>query len=599
MKELFNDIYKMIICNFKTLLKFEIFKIFSGLMIVAISTNGLNIAVKLTKLSYFASNIEKVLLNSLTIIVILIIVFFFAVAALTGVTTLIAIFYKSYTNEKIGLINSIKTVFDKYKNTFKDKNSFASFILLFLFIFLNMSFVLNFVISTKIPRFIMHYISSNYMLYLLNLLIYFILLKLLFIFLFPLHYMVNEDNYPKKSMSDSKKTIHTTKFEIIIKTILFKIIICIFYIIFLFLCILIFYVFSAILTKLFNTKSIYIMLVCFLELVILLIFSIISNGISCALIRRMFYKYKKNNNVEKVHIECKKNKHDKNYINILKHGIFVFIVLNGVIFAHCILHNNFLDKKIEITAHRGASSSYPENTMSAFKGAVEFGADWIELDVQLTKDDKIVVSHDTNLIRVAGVNKNIIDMTYDEIKEIDVGSFFSEKFKGEKIPLLSDVIEFAIENNIRLNIELKPTGKEIEFEKKVIDLINQYSFKDKCVIASQIYTVLENSKKYDKTIKTVYVINDTIENINDVKYSDDISMESNYINIEQVKKIHASNKKIYAWTVNTKKKISQMVLLNVDNIITDDVKLTEKIVNKDDCLISKVLYEILELFMKN
>ena len=589
MKELFNDIYKMIICNFKTLLKFEIFKIFSGLMIAAISTNGLNIAVKLTKLSYFASNIEKVLLNSLAIIVILIIVFFFAVAALTVVTTLITIFYKSYTNEKIGLINSIKIVFDKYKNTFKNKNSYVPFILLFLFIFLNMSFVMNFAISTKIPIFIMHYISSNYMLYLLNLLIYFILFKLLFIFLFPLHYMVNEDNYPKKSISDSKKTIHTTKFEIIIKTILFKIIICIFYIIFLFLCILIFCVFSAILTKLFNTKSIYIMLVCFLELVILLIFSIISNGISCALIRRMFCKYKK-------------NKHDKNYINILKHGIFVFIVLNGVIFAHCLLHNNlniYLDKKIEITAHRGASSSYPENTMSAFKGAVEFGADWIELDVQLTKDDKIVVSHDTNLIRIAGVNKNIIDMTYDEIKEIDVGSFFSEEFKGEKIPLLSDVIEFAIENNIRLNIELKPTGKEIEFEKKVIDLINQYNFKDRCVIASQIYTVLENSKKYDNTIKTVYVINDTIENINDVKYSDDISMESNHINIEQVKKIHASNKKIYAWTVNTKKEISQMVLLNVDNIITDDVKLAEKIVNKDDCLISKVLYEILELFMKN
>ena len=144
----------MIICNFKTLLKFEIlYKIFSGLIVTTISTNGLNIAVKLIKLSYFANNIEKVLLNSLAIIVLLVIVFFFAVAALTGVTTLITIFYKSYTNEKIGLINSIKIVFDKYKNTFKDKNSFVSFILLFLFIFLNMSFVSNYVISAKIPRF--------------------------------------------------------------------------------------------------------------------------------------------------------------------------------------------------------------------------------------------------------------------------------------------------------------------------------------------------------------------------------------------------------------------------------------------------------------
>ena len=215
--------------------------------------------------------------------------------------------------------------------------------------------------------------------------------------------------------------------------------------------------------------------------------------------------------------------------------------------------------------------------MSAFIGAKEKGADWIELDIQQTKDKQIVVSHDTNLKRVTGVDKNIIDMTYEEIYELDAGSFFDEKFKGEHIPLLTDVLEYASWNNIRLNIELKPTGQEVDFEKDVVDLINKYHFSEKCVLTSQVYDVLKNIKEYDSNIKTVYVMSFAKGDILQLDYADAYSIEASSINKKLVKNIHNAGKEVYAWTVNKDTSILKMIDMNVDNIITDNIELGKEV----------------------
>ena len=249
-------------------------------------------------------------------------------------------------------------------------------------------------------------------------------------------------------------------------------------------------------------------------------------------------------------------------------------------------------KKMEITAHRGASAKYPENTMAAFKGAFELRADWIELDVQQTKDRKIVVSHDTNLKRVTGVNKNIIEMTYDEIKNLDAGSFFDVKFKDERIPLLEDVLKYVIDKPIRLNIELKPTGEEVEFEKEVIDLINKYNYKERCVLTSQVHDVLKNIKEYDSSIKTVYVMSLALGDITKIEYADAFSVEASSVNKNLVKKVHNKGKEIYAWTVNKETSIQHMIDMNVDNIITDNIELGKELVNSNNY--SYLIQELIE-----
>ena len=96
--------------------------------------------------------------------------------------------------------------------------------------------------------------------------------------------------------------------------------------------------------------------------------------------------------------------------------------------------------------------------MRAFEGAREMGADWIELDVQQSRDGQIIVMHDTNFRRTAGVDANTWELTYEEILELDVGSFFDAAYAGEKVPLLSEAAQFAKENGIKLNKEAV-TGK--------------------------------------------------------------------------------------------------------------------------------------------
>lgn len=360
--------------------------------------------------------------------------------------------------------------------------------------------------------------------------------------------------------------------------------------------------------KLFNKiiiiESIFITIVWVYIIICLIISSIISNAISFATISALFYKHKIEKKEKVNHINNKQIIKDKSHSKIFKYIIVIIttlILFCGSLFTYQIITgktnlNIKYIRKMEITAHRGASVKYPENTMAAFKGAKQLGADWIELDIQQTKDKQIVVSHDTNLKRITGVDKDIIDMNYSEIKDLDAGSFFDEKFKGEKIPLLSEILEYAKENNIRLNIELKPTGKEIEFEKQVVELIKKYNFENRCVITSQIYNVLENIKKVDKNIKTVYVMSIAIGNITDAKYADAFSVEASNINEELVNNVHNNGKELYAWTVNTEESINYMIEMNVDNIITDNIELGKKLVERSQSsdLISEFIKKIYE-----
>ena len=241
---------------------------------------------------------------------------------------------------------------------------------------------------------------------------------------------------------------------------------------------------------------------------------------------------------------------------------------------------NLNNKKIEITAHRGASMYYPENTMSAFVAAKDLKADWIELDIQQTTDKEIVVFHDVNLFGITDVNKEIINMTYDEVSKIDVGKYKGSKFIGEKIPRLEDVIRFAKDNNVKLNIEFKLVNKKIDYEKDVMDLLKKYDYTKNSVIASASLEVLKNIKSIDKDMKTVYIMYYLEGSVPDIEYVDAYSIYEASVNERVVNEIHDKGKEIYVWTLNTKASINKMINLGIDNIITDDVKLAKNILSE-------------------
>ena len=109
----------------------------------------------------------------------------------------------------------------------------------------------------------------------------------------------------------------------------------------------------------------------------------------------------------------------------------------------------------KVIAHRGASADAPENTMRAFEQAMLFGADGIELDVQLTRDGELVVIHDETLDRTTTGRGSVYSYTFAELRTLDAGSWFARSTKPERIPHLQEVFDLLAGTDILLNVELK------------------------------------------------------------------------------------------------------------------------------------------------
>ena len=167
-------------------------------------------------------------------------------------------------------------------------------------------------------------------------------------------------------------------------------------------------------------------------------------------------------------------------------------------------------KPFLVIAHRGDSIRAPENTLPAFQRAIDVGADMIELDVQLTSDDVPVVFHDATLEKHSNGFGVLFDFPVEKIRSLDAGSWFSNAFAGEKIPLLTEVLELA-KNRILLNIEIKPesvtdnAGKGIEY--RVCEMVQLYGMQEQVLISSFDYRVLERVENINPKIKTGLLYN--------------------------------------------------------------------------------------------
>lgn len=224
--------------------------------------------------------------------------------------------------------------------------------------------------------------------------------------------------------------------------------------------------------------------------------------------------------------------------------------------------------EIQITAHRGSSKTAPENTMAAIEAAIEEMADYAEIDVQLTADGVVVLGHDSSLRRVAGINKSIRSMTWEELQTIDVGSWFSPEFSGETTPSLEAVME-ACKGKINLNIEIKNVGKNSELPLKVAELIQQHGMEEQCVITATSLSYLTTIKELAPQLHTGYIVSAAYGDFYSNDAVDFISIRSNFVTESLVLKVHEQGKVVHAWTVNTKNEMERMQMLKVDNIITD------------------------------
>jgi len=248
----------------------------------------------------------------------------------------------------------------------------------------------------------------------------------------------------------------------------------------------------------------------------------------------------------------------------------------------------------EITAHRGSSRTAPENTIPAIEAAVEEMADSVEIDVQMTADGVVVLGHDASLKRVAGVNRSIASMTFEELEKLDVGSWFSE-YAGTRIPSLSEVLELCSQKT-SLNIEIKYVGKNSELPEKTAEMVREYGMENQCVITSTNLSYLKRVKEALPEIRTGYIISAAYGNFYSSEDVDFISIRSGFVTSALMQNAHEQGKAVYAWTVNTKSELERLTLLGVDGIITDRPVLAREIVYREEA--TESLFEYLKLVLR-
>lgn len=264
--------------------------------------------------------------------------------------------------------------------------------------------------------------------------------------------------------------------------------------------------------------------------------------------------------------------------------ICVFVAANGYDFiatqSDTFAMRQDITRLPKVTASRGDSASAPEDSLPAFQKAIDEGADWIQLDVHQTRDGVIVVTRDADLNRIAGVDKNVYDLTYDELEQYDVGSWFSSDYQDLRVATLDQAIKLC-KGKVKLNIELNPTGNEPNFTANVISVIDKNDFRSGCVLASSQLDTVWEVKRLDSRCKTLYIMSIAAGDVIAEPAADAFSLESSSINADMVDAIHGAGKQLFAWTVNEEKNVNAMVNKRVDNIITDDPVNTKEIIQED------------------
>lgn len=238
----------------------------------------------------------------------------------------------------------------------------------------------------------------------------------------------------------------------------------------------------------------------------------------------------------------------------------------------------------KIFAHRGYSGNYPENTMLAFKKAIECGVDGIELDVQLTKDGEVVIIHDETIDRTTTGQGYVADYTYEELEKLDA----SYKFKDcgfNKIPTLKEYFELVKDLKLITNIELK-TGinQYLGIEEKVWEMIKEYKLEDRVIISSFNHFSVMRMKKIAPQLKYGFLSEDWIIDAGKYTHSHGVQCyHPSYNNLipEVIDELKKYDLEINTWTVNEEKDMEYLYSKGIDVIITNYPELAKEVKNKN------------------
>jgi len=255
-------------------------------------------------------------------------------------------------------------------------------------------------------------------------------------------------------------------------------------------------------------------------------------------------------------------------------GLVAATVLSGLV-GYWLVAGVRMDDDVLVIAHRGASGRTPENTLASVRAAIEDGADLVEIDVQETADGEVVVIHDSDFMRIGGVNLKVWDASFAEARAIDIGSWFAPEFSSERIPTLTEVLELA-KGAARVDIELKYYGHDERLEERVVAIVEATDMASNVVIMSLKQQGIQKIRELRP--------NWTIGRLAATALSDLTRADADFLAVHSglaaprfIRRAHAAGKDIYVWTVNDPVHMSRMVSRGVDGLITDEPALARQV----------------------
>lgn len=259
--------------------------------------------------------------------------------------------------------------------------------------------------------------------------------------------------------------------------------------------------------------------------------------------------------------------------------------------------NSFrVEDDVEVMAHRGASSSAPENTIAAFQSAIENGADWIELDVQEDADGRVVVLHDSDFMKLADNPLKIWNASDSDLRDVDIGSWFDSAFSSERVPTLADVLAMC-KNKIGVIIELKYYGHDQALEEKVARIVENLDMAKQVMVMSLKPNRVAKFKTLEPDWPCGVLMSVSVGDIQkfDVEF---LAVNASFASRHFVNRVHKAGKKIFVWTVNDPATMSTMMNRGVDGILTDRPELAKQVLATRQNMSSseRLLTEIAALF---
>ena len=246
--------------------------------------------------------------------------------------------------------------------------------------------------------------------------------------------------------------------------------------------------------------------------------------------------------------------------------------------------------RILVHGHRGARAVYPENTIPAFEYAIKIGADFLEMDVAVTKDNVLVISHDPHINAeiCTGPHPGIAihELTLAELREYDCGALKNPHFSkqhpvpGTRVPTLDEVLSLGEGNTVQFNIETKsfPDHPELTpapdvFSNMMLDVIRKHKLESRSIVQSFDFRTLRAMKRLAPDIRLAALWEGKERPFPEIAREAEagiISPAFHLVTPEQVRNSHAANIEVVPWTADTPKDWQRLIDAGVDAIITDD-----------------------------